>query len=66
MYWDKASRTLIEKAGTRIEWSTEKPECFQLMRLVARWAVMSSFFRINLITTRRKYSDILWMSPRGM
>jgi hypothetical protein len=26
--WDRASRALIENAGTWIEWSTEKPECF--------------------------------------
>jgi hypothetical protein len=31
MYWERASRALIENAGTQIEWSKEKPECFQLM-----------------------------------
>lgn len=42
---DRASRPLIEKAEMRMEWSTEKPECIQLMRLVARCALISSFFR---------------------
>jgi hypothetical protein len=30
IYWVRASRARIENAGTRMEWSTKKPECFQL------------------------------------
>ena len=46
--------------------STEKPECFELMRLVAIRALMSSRFRKYLMIARRKVLDIRWMSLRGI
>ena len=65
-YWDKASRACSEKAGIRTEASTLNPECLQLIKPVAIQALMSCCFRKNLMITRRKYSDIRWISPRGI
>ena len=45
MYRDRTSRALIEKDSTRIEWATEKPECFQTVNLAASWVLMRFFFR---------------------
>ena len=59
MYWERVSRVLSEYAGIRIEKSTEKPECLQLIKLVANLALISRFLRKILMITRRRYSDIL-------
>jgi len=37
-----------------------------LIRLVAILALINSFFKKNLMITRRKYSDILLRFPRGI
>jgi len=66
MYCERALRALSECDPIRTEQLKEKPECFQLMRLVARLALMSFFFKKNLMITRRKYSDILLRFPRGI
>jgi hypothetical protein len=45
MYCERALRALSECDPIRTEQSKEKPERFQLMRLVARLALMSFFFK---------------------
>ena len=45
MYWDRASRALIEHTGTRMEWSSDKLDCFQLTRLVARCPLINSILQ---------------------
>ena len=57
MYCERALRALSECDPIRTEQLKEKPECFQLMRLVAILALMSFFFKKNLMITRRKYSE---------
>ena len=44
MYCERAFRAWSECDPIRTEQSKEKPECFQLIRLVARLALMSFFF----------------------
>ena len=48
MYCERALRAFVERAGRGTLLSTEKPECFQLMRLVASLALMSSTFQEEL------------------
>ncbi len=44
MYWERALRACVEWAGRWTLLSTEKPECLQLIRLVANLALISSNF----------------------
>ena len=44
MYWERALRAFVERAGRWRLLSTEKPECLQLIRLVANRALISSNF----------------------
>ena len=57
MYWERASRVLEDPAGMCTEASTLNPECLQLIKLVAILALISCFFKKNLMITRRKYSE---------
>jgi len=41
MYWERASRVLEDPAGMCTEASTLKPECLQLIRLVAILALIT-------------------------
>ena len=51
--WERASRALFEKAGILTALSTENPECRQIISLVANSALISFFFKKNLMITRR-------------
>ena len=44
MYWERALRAFVERAGRCTLLSTEKPECLQLIKLVANLALISSNF----------------------
>lgn len=65
MYWERASRALVEPAGIRMEQSTEKPERVHWSMLFANRSFRSLRCRKKAITLWRKHALILSTSTTG-